>query len=507
MKNVKENLIPNFSRMVLPFTINEKNSFSPEDLVDSSEITISQKNFPLLEIIETESITRFFLPHVEEYLSNSGGENQYVHRWKFTNDAVKRLFSFSGGHGHLKFEMNDYKTEFEINCVEIYFFNSQVGFLIIECALKNIKSNTDLLNFNYYLRYLIEDYCGNISLIPGKIKTETIDYLSRNGDKYNDKFQSAPDVFNRLHKFSINKEGQVSFTETVTILDLFKSILNHLFGIKNYEIFLKDQVMIYSYILLDSFQNENEKYKYLFRMRRLFNNKYKPSILDVSIDSPEVIPTFENITFGISLEGSAALVENSDNPFFSQTISTVRTNYFIMYIMALHERIALLHFRKKIERIIPPNELRAKSKRKVMDNEIRRLRDATFNFSFNGVFSQLTNSSAYERVYQAFRENMQLTLLSNEIRQKTHEIDELITQRVNAKRDKSLFIITVIGFILAPISLLFGFLGMNITEDIVIKSLGISYSPYTWLSFVQIGSGVFIITILIYLWLSYKSKE
>lgn len=213
----------------------------------------------------------------------------------------------------------------------------------------------------------------------------------------------------------------------------------------------------------------------LFHLRRMYKDIFLASERDLDLeDNPEVTVTFENITFGQSLEGGIILVEDSGDPFFAAFDGKARYNYFMPYLLALHQRFALIHFAINLAAL---NETDLAT--------VRRLRESAFHFVLRWRFGQVSHTTMYNRVYEKWRQVLGLEELLQEIKGELEELDELLerqSREEEARREKAVqATLTLLNLFTLPILLTASIFGMNVAE--LADGRFSWWSPRFWLTF------------------------
>lgn len=169
-----------------------------------------------------------------------------------------------------------------------------------------------------------------------------------------------------------------------------------------------------------------------YRLRRVVPEAYVPAPDDVRLDAhPEVVRTWGNIAVGASLEGMAMLAVNTDHPFSAELCARARHSYFAHYLLALHQRAALLRLAVQAGRLpelrgdaVPPGVIRA----------VRALRADAANFNLHHHFQQVSSHTPYAALYEQIRGVMCVPGLLAEVRDEVAELDEVI-RRETADRE------------------------------------------------------------------------
>jgi len=469
--NKKQTLPQHFVRLVLPLTFNASLLETLAKQITSATVARCRTekeaidNEKIWESFTRKETNAFFLPHIEEFLKGIDPKS-YLYRWRMAFQSRSFLFDFHQRRWTLTASFGkNFKQEFTIQEVELYLFKSGVGFLILECEAYKLKTMKELIQFNYYMRYA-GSYSASIQFTQRKAGIKSLEQLSNKREGYLEKLNVSviPTGITDLHQYTVKNE-QVEFTKQVKFSLLLKGILELIFeNSKDFkQDFIGPNLQVYTYFRTGSL-SEAERVQGLFHLRRVLKESFRPTKADISPNSPEIINTYDNIYFGISLEGSVILAEDDGHPFLEDFGHRIRQGYFIIYLLALHNRMALLNFRTSIEQIFPP-DLTDFQLDKTLMNRIRQLRNQALSFYLKSYFVQITNCTAYESVYQLYHEIFFTKTLLHEIKEKTLELDEFITIDLERKSNHLINIITFLGFIIAPISIATGIFGINVATN------------------------------------------
>lgn len=279
--------------------------------------------------------------------------------------------------------------------------------------------------------------------------------------------RSFPHPFlSRIHQRRENNEDNAYDFPSFTLAELILFLLNPLIveqGIVDEE-WLRTKCLINKYLIgyhflrTKPYADLENKALDLFRLRRNYKDTYQASKVDLRlINNPEVIATFQNICFGQSQEGGVVLVEDIDHDFYRTFGDKAQFSYFLPFLLALHQRFALIHF------AISMAELKTDD-----SAQVRSLRESILNFVLKWRFGQVSNVTMYNRVYENWRRVLGLDTLLQEIKSEVDELDELLERRASYKEDKRsrklANSLTSLNLVLFPFLLLSSILGMNVFD-------------------------------------------
>jgi len=349
-----------------------------------------------------------------------------------------------------------------VESVELYLFRSGFGFLIFELNMVKAANLDEIADFTYFLKH-DTDYSCRIQSVLKDPHPSFVENYERKRDG----------LLSCLRKsgFPIDCDGLVSLERTndghlesagCKVNVIYEQVLNMVFGEEKFTGNLTgNQSFVFSYCFVEKVDDRELVNEQLFRLRRGVRAQYLPAPDDVSESSNEVLRTYENVHLGIAIEGCAVIVEDVGNPFFQQFTERVKNRYFIIYLLALHNRMALLNYRHKVEILIPDAFDRMHITKELV-HRIRELRNQMVGFYNNAYFIQISNSTTFEKMYEKLLEVLYVEKLLSEIQTKTIELDGLVDIHLERRSNNLIYLITVIGFVFAPLAIIAEVLGINI---------------------------------------------
>jgi len=195
------------------------------------------------------------------------------------------------------------------------------------------------------------------------------------------------------------------------------------------------------------------------RLWRVATRSHAVRKVDLDLDSHKsVVKVFQNVATGVSMEGVATLAAASKGVYFIEHLSEdrVRHAYFAHYLLALHQRCALLLLVGKASQL-PHISHRSLDLGQEAIRSIEQLRSAASEFNLRHRFSQVSTITPYRVLYEKFLEELRVKDLLDEFRDEVRDLDEL--KRVQDDvREKMLesrlnWIVLVLGMVGIAISL------------------------------------------------------
>lgn len=197
---------------------------------------------------------------------------------------------------------------------------------------------------------------------------------------------------------------------------------------------------------------------YLFWLRRGADTAYTHAAGD---ESPGTMRPFGNIHIGVGPEGAAVLAVENDAEFVSAQLSDrVRTGYFKVFLLALHQRVAAFALAMQVAQspaiLATPKIVRPGDRR-----QLRRLREDVFDYLVRGWYAVVSNSEHHSDLYATCQRVFQVDDAIREVRTEVEELDEYLHRNQAEVQNHR---VNALTFLVTPIALLVGFWGMNFRE-------------------------------------------
>lgn len=448
----------------------------------------------------------YILPHVESFLysfdSDKPIEERYAVSFTLNARTLQRKVPPQGKTELVVKRDKGQVTRYPLNFrqVDIYLFRSGVGVLVFDIKLlqgistareNGSESNQDenpatgrkyqltledLVNFNYEFRQSLREKDNDQSEMPRKRK--------------------------RFIEIIKGKEESKKFILRRWMNELLHPIFNVSASVHE---FYDERLLGYSYALLENqgaakgaeeTRHQYESIKdYLFWLRNYFRQTYLPPEQETKLeDNPHVLAAFGNIYFGMSMDGGGVLVWDTGDSFLRNNFSErVRKNYFVLYLLVLHQRLAAIYFAMQVsdksinyqfKKLPAPAVLR----------DLKFLRAQIFEFIIKCWFADVSNMEMYSRVYRRWQDVMQVKALLQEVKNEVEELDDYF-QRIQSEGEARFM--NMLSWLFFPLIIMFGFWGMNFIE---LTQPGFSFfNPKIWL-ITGVGFGVY----YLFVWLFKK---
>lgn len=311
---------------------------------------------------------------------------------------------------------------FTIPQVEVLLFKSGIGFVVIELDYGKQAQVDKIIEGNYFFKS-----CNRSDI--------EMSYLKSTGR------DESTEVHLDSNQIALN------ITEHLKVSCLFDG-KNPMGG----NMISSAHALAYSALVLDqSFMSspdyENRLKQYLFWMRRSFKESYKPAPNEFDLyNNPDVLQFFQNSFWGISVEGLANIVylvdDEQSNKFFTGNYSgNLENTYFYIYIIALHERFALLKYIREAALIpYPVDEKDNLQETQDINGQIYQLRKKIAYLILRSSFYQVSNISHHNKLFEQLRLSLGIGDLHKELQfelKMLASLNEIEEQRIVSKINKA----------------------------------------------------------------------
>ena len=190
------------------------------------------------------------------------------------------------------------------------------------------------------------------------------------------------------------------------------------------DVFVKDQAVLYSAWFVDlvatSEDIARQRHELRYRFREYFNAGQHLH-QDASQDAPDrddVAVYLRDQWFTFGLEGGGFLaLDPPDEPFFRENLPQhVSEVYFVAFLLALHQRLALLRLSSEVSE----HWLRGSEEERL--RSFQRIREQYLAFKARGYYSQVMQRNHHHAVYCRWQDALQVPLLFDEVRDEVREM-------------------------------------------------------------------------------------
>jgi hypothetical protein len=321
-----------------------------------------------------------------------------------------------------------------IKQTELFLFETQVGFLVYELEHLANPSNSEK---EYSFRHLRKTADLSVdTIIDANYYAKSFKRKKDLETYYYAKKEETPTTFRltSINSQIVQQIGIDSFFEHEMLSD---------------DNIIASNALVYSALVLGKpFSNEDghlEKLgQYLFHMRRAFKPSYKPAPREFELENnPNIMQFFANSFWGISMEGLTNIVylmddETTNNFMLSGYTHNLYNSYFLLYILALHQRYGLLRFF---------DHLGSKKNIDIID-----LRQCIANFWVRSLFRQISNIDHQDQLYRQIRTVLGIDDLLDELQSELGLLADLSI--IEEQRKDSIFqsVVMILSTIFVGIS-------------------------------------------------------
>ncbi|MCS7224025.1 MAG: hypothetical protein NZ959_05650 [Armatimonadetes bacterium] len=252
------------------------------------------------------------------------------------------------------------------------------------------------------------------------------------------------------------------------------------------EVFVPGQLMPFAVLYADSTEvTDRQIGELLYRVRNFFpaNRVLQPTPDDLSYNHPSLLSYGDKMWFVCTLEGGAFIAVNApDTDFFRRELPRhLKDQYFLLFLIALHQRFALMSLSQDVSEHWLQREERVQT--------FERIRDRLLNFTARGYFVQVMQREHHHRVYEKWQQVFQLEQLYQEVNDEVREMHEYALSESTKRLENRL---NLLGALIGVPSLVIGFLGINIYNitikgdglplwlTVLLVSLGFAFGGFAW---------------------------
>ncbi|MEB3830793.1 hypothetical protein [Phormidium sp. CCY1219] len=349
--------------------------------------------------------TEDLLFHVANYLNPTDDRTPTAQLWELS-DSVRDVFGFRE-----QWELISPQESVPFgfgkdgnvgNVVQLMLFQVGVGFLILQVQ-PTTNTLQDWLNFLHYFRFLEGQQGSRVRAQKRLWDAET------NRPLFEDYF---PEIADR------HAQGKPKFGHIV------KALLHTVSSQRWWnEIFVRGQMLPFVSLYVDGLSEEKTPHL-LYKLQNFFhaNQGEDPAPEDLDPQVQPWLPYARGQWFVCTLEGSSFLAVNaSTEPFFRATLpSHLRQQYFLLFLLALHQRFALMSLSEQVAESWVRDEA-------TRLQEFDLIRDRLLWFTARGYFAQVMQRKHHHRCYCKWQEVFQLDRLYREVHDEVREMQEYST--------------------------------------------------------------------------------
>ncbi len=198
------------------------------------------------------------------------------------------------------------------------------------------------------------------------------------------------------------------------------------------EIFVRDQMLPFVSLFVDG-ADEDQSRLMLYRVRNFFHagQAAHPTQMDLSLDNQAMLPYVDRQWFVFSLDGGAFVAFDApQTDFFRTTMpSHLKDQYFLLFLIALEQRFALMKMQDAVARDWLPLKRDSAGPGAITHDvdEVRRqsfarIRDLLLSFTARSYFTQVMQQEHHHRVYRKWQQTFQVDKLYQEASNAVHDM-------------------------------------------------------------------------------------
>ena len=392
------------------------------------------------------------LAHVRRYLNPPEGTRPTALLWQMEHNAMRNWLTeqIGGRVSRQQLSVNRRRIPFELISIQLALFRVGVGFLIIQ-AQPISDSPEDWLDFLHAFRFAYGQRGVRLQIelsatpgepSPPEPRIQTLGQL----------------IDNLLQTCGLPTERAAR------------------------EVFVPGQLLPFAVLYVDAPRISSKRAaELLYRVRNFFHTGriIRPSASDLSMDHPALLPYADQMWFTFSLEGGAFVAFNAPRTDFFRNelpIVRLRKHYFLLYLLALHQRFALLSLSQQVAEHWLTGNARQRTR------AFERIRDRLLDFTARGYFTQVMQRENHHRVYKKWQETFQLEQIYREVSDEVREMHEYILMEQTRRLERR---VNLLGAFVGAPALVMTFLGINL-RGITAQGEGLPF----WLALVlSLGAG------------------
>jgi hypothetical protein len=176
---------------------------------------------------------------------------------------------------------------------------------------------------------------------------------------------------------------------------------------------------------------KSDQPSFVYRVRNFFHahQQLHPSPSDLREDDPGLLAYTDGQWFLHSLDGGSFVAfDPPDTPFFRQTLpSHLRDEYHLLFLLALHQRLALVSLSEEVARHWLAVE--GPSADDQRDQAFQRIRDTLFVLTARGRFTQVMHREHHHRSYRRWRATFEIDNLFKDVSEEVRDMHAFLMLR------------------------------------------------------------------------------
>jgi hypothetical protein len=369
------------------------------------------------------------LPHVSKFLNPPNTITPTARIWKLSNEA---LTSAAGGLGGGEEEGKTFwflstrykEISFKLLSINMVLFNTGIGFVTI-CAEPKTNEMLDWLDFLHFFRF------------TNSQREVAIRICRKTG------FNNATKEGEFCPFFPVPAGGLTNHPEGKgTIDDIIKCLLTPA-CIQNEttdwwsEIYTPGKLLPFTSIFMDDVPASTIPIL-IYQIRNFFHSKenINPSEKDISCENDSLLPYGKDQWFFFSLDGGGFVAFNSQKNNFTRAVlpDHLSKHYFLLYILTIHQRFALIKLLDDIaSHWYDNNTITENEQNNEKRTSFERIRNNLLSFTARGYYAQAMQSEHHHRCYKKWQTTFQVERLYKEVKDEVWSMNESISMQHERK--------------------------------------------------------------------------
>lgn len=409
------------------------------------------------------------LAHVERYLNPPENTTPTALLWQMDANTLQSPSGLGSG-AEWMLTLPRKEIPFQLSDVQLSLFRVGVGFVTVAVKPKETEA-ADWLDFLHYFRFVRGQ--RNVG-----VRAER-----RTGKEQVSPFFPEPAGGVQKHP-----DGKGNFAEIVNAVLSTAAVESERESGEvgervNWwrEVFVPGQLIPFATLYADSESISDEQTaELLYRVRNFFpaERVIRPAAEDMRFDHPSLLVYADKMWFVFSLEGGVFVAINAPpTDFFRRELPAhLRDQYFVLFLLALHQRFALMNLSQQVSE----HWLRGTERERA--EAFGRIRDTLLEFTARGYFTQAMQREHHHRVYRHWQEVFQLEQLYREVSDEVREMHDYLQMRQVQRLERR---VNMLGAFIGVPALFMSFLSINL-YGITAKEEGLPF----WLALlISVGGG------------------
>ncbi len=249
------------------------------------------------------------------------------------------------------------------------------------------------------------------------------------------------------------------------------------------EVFVRDRMIPYTVLLVDrepadprptaGAGPDEAVLDLLYRTRKLFRlgQTVHAAEEELRVGPPHFLPYAREQWFLFSQEGGGFVAVDSPRTsyFRGEQQTHLADSYYILFLLALHQRFALMGLSDRVARNWPGPRLAQEPE--AAHRVFQDIRTALFAFTARGYFTQVMQRENHHRCYLRWQEIFQTDRLYQEVGAEVREMHDYLQDRLERRRERRLEGMTLLLAALGIPMVVLGFMGINVKNWTVPEGL------------------------------------